>query len=145
MTEPEFPIQRVSDSKEKGASYKENFKRYNKAKASGFYLECLWILYAMIEDRTSAFLYYIGFTSEKKRSSVTGSKKIKKDIRDILKIEKEGQNIKYKFDSISGKFSRIKEILSWRKKEHEASTEYQKALIKALQPIAKLPDFENAL
>ena len=38
MTGPKFPIQRVSDSKEKGASYKEKFKRYNKAKASVFIL-----------------------------------------------------------------------------------------------------------
>ena len=143
MAESKFPIQRVTDNKEKGNSYKENFKRYNKAKASEFYLECLWILYAMIEDRTSSFLYYIGFTSEKNRSSITGTKKIKKEIREILKMEQ--PNAKYKFDTISGKLTRIKELLAWCKKEHELPTDYQKALARTLQPIANSYDFENAL
>ena len=84
MATAKYPIQKVADNQEKGLSYKENFKRYKKAKASEFYLECIWILYAMIEDRTSSFLYYIGFTSEKNRSSVTGTKKIKKEIRKVI-------------------------------------------------------------
>ena len=143
MAESKFPIQRVTDNKEKGDSYKENLKRYNKAKASEFYLECLWILYAMIEDRTSSFLYYIGFTSEKNRSSATGPRKIKMEIREILKMEQ--LNSKYKFDTISGKLTRIKELLVWCKAEHRTSTNYQKALIKALQPVADSTDFESTL
>ena len=143
MASSKFPIQKVTDNKEKGVSYKENFKRYNKAKASEFYLECLWILYAMIEDRTSSFLYYIGFTSEKNRSSVTGTKKIKKEIREILGMEQ--PNAKYKFDTISGKLTRIKELLVWSKMEHETLSDYQQALVKAIQPVADSLEFENAL
>lgn len=143
MEEPEYPIQKVADNKEKGISYKENFKRYNKAKASEFYLECLWILYAMIEDRTSSFLYYIGFTSEEHRSSVTGTTKIKKEIREILGIEQ--LNAKYKFDTISGKLTRIKELLVWSKMEHETLSDYQQALVKALKPVADSLEFTNAL
>ena len=143
MADARFPIQRVTDNKEKGVSYKENFKRYNKAKASEFYLECLWILYAMIEDRTSSFLYYIGFASEKNRSSVTGTKKIKKEIREILEIKQ--QNAKYRFNTLSGKLTRIKELLMWCSKEHETLTDYQKALIKTLKPVADSSDFKNAL
>lgn len=143
MASSKFPIQKVTDNKEKGVSYKENFKRYNKAKASEFYLECLWILYAMIEDRTSSFLYYIGFTSEKNRSSVTGTKKIKKEIREILEMEQ--PNAKYKFDTISGKLTRIKELLVWCKREHESLSDYQQALVKAIQLVADSLEFENAL
>lgn len=143
MASSKFPIQKVTDNKEKGVSYKENFKRYNKAKASEFYLECLWILYAMIEDRTSSFLYYIGFTSEKNRSSVTGTKKIKKEIREILGMEQ--PNAKYKFDTISGKLTRIKELLVWSKMEHETLSDYQQALVKALQSVADSLEFANAL
>lgn len=143
MKKTEYPIQRVTDNKEKGISYKENFKRYNKAKASEFYLECLWILYAMIEDRTSSFLYYIGFTSEKNRSSVTGTEKIKKEIRGILGMEQ--NNAKYKFNTISGKLDRIKELLLWCKLEHKELSNYQKALVEVLLPIANSPEFEEAL
>ncbi len=78
MNHSQYQIKTVADNNEKGISYKENLKRYGKADKSGFYLECLWILYAMLEDRTSAFLYYLGFTSNQNREAVTGSKKIKK-------------------------------------------------------------------
>ena len=51
-----YRIKTVENSKDKELSYRENFKRYNRAKAFGFYFECLWILYAMLEDRTSALV-----------------------------------------------------------------------------------------
>ena len=143
METSKFPIQKVSDNKEKGTSYQENFKRYNKAKASGFYLECLWILYAMIEDRTSSFLYYIGFVSEKKRSLATDSKKIKKEIREILGMDT--PNAKYKFDTISGKLGRIKELLVWCKTDLEEASDYKKVLAKALQPVAEFEELVSAL
>lgn len=143
MATSNYLIQKVADNKEKGISYAENFKRYNKAKASEFYLECLWILYAMIEDRTSAFLYYIGFTSEKKRSSATGNPIIKNEIREIFGMEK--PNAQYKFNTISGKLIRIKELMRWCKLEHETVSDYQKALIKVLLPIANSSEFEDAL
>ncbi len=77
MSRTKHKIELFSDNQAKGNSYRENFKRYKKAKESEFYLECLWILYAMIEDRSSAFLYYIGLTSESKRASSTGRKNLK--------------------------------------------------------------------
>lgn len=143
MSGSQFPIQKVLDNKEKGISYKENFERFNKAKSSGFYLECIWILYAMIEDRTSAFLYYIGFTSEKNRSRVTCCKYIKPDIREIFKMEQ--PNAKYRFNTLSGKLARIKELLTWSKISHEILTDYQESLIKLLQPIAESTEFCIAL
>ena len=105
MASSKFPIQKVTDNKEKGVSYKENFKRYNKAKASEFYLECLWILYAMLEDRSSAFLYYLGFTKSSNRNSVTTSKKIKPQVRQILNIT--GSNVKYKLFRVAKIFFRL--------------------------------------
>lgn len=97
----------------------------------------------MIEDRTSSFLYYIGFTSEKNRSSAAVTRKIKKEIREILKMEQ--QDTKYKFHTLFGKLTRIEELMEWCKKDNEATTDYQKALIKALRPVANLSDFENIL
>lgn len=143
MAVSDFSIQKVANNKEKGVSYTENFKRYNKAKASEFYLECLWVLYAMIEDRTSSFLYYIGFTSEEKRSSATGTQKIKREIRDIFEMDQ--PNAKYKFDTLSGKLMRIKELLAWCKVDHQLLSGYQQALVKVLQPVADSAEFGNAL
>lgn len=143
MTAPKYPIKTVADNIEKGLSYKENFKRYNKAKASEFYLECLWILYAMLEDRTSAFLYYLGFTSDKKRSSATGSKKIKQQVRQILQMTE--NNAKYKFDTISGKLSRITYVITWSKNVDGEISDYQIAVKKAVKFISDNEDFISSL
>lgn len=121
-----FQIKAVADNKEKGNSYRENLKRFNKANASGFYLECLWILYAMLEDRTSSFLYYLGFTSSRNRNTATGSKKIKKEIRQIYNIV--DSNAKYKFNTISGKLSRIEEFISWGTQAGSFVSDYQNAV-----------------
>lgn len=143
MNEPKYPIQVVSDNKEKGLSFKENFKRYNKAKASGFYLECLWILYSMLEDRTSAFLYYLGFASSKNRNTVTGSKKIKVQVRQILNMT--DSNAKYKFDTISGKLSRISQIIAWSVAVDDDLTDYQKVIKNIVEVISTNQDFLDAL
>lgn len=139
-----FPIQNVADNNEKYISYQENFKRYYNAKKSGFYLECLWILYAMMEDRTSAFLYHIGFTAEKKRTAPAGSKKIRKEIREILGIE-DTTNIRYNFDSFGGKLSRIKQLLEWCNIKHDELSIYQQDLIKIIQPVADSSEFIETL
>ena len=134
MNTSKFTIKVVADNAEKGNSYRENLKRYNKANASGFYLECLWILYAMLEDRTSAFLYYLGFTSEQKRNKATGSKKIKSEVRRIFHIT--DSNAKYKFDTISGKLSRIEEVLLWGMETDSNVSDYQAAVKIAVLKIA---------
>ena len=143
MNEPKYPIQVVSDNKAKGLSFKENFKRYNKAKASGFYLECLWILYSMLEDRTSAFFYYLGFASSKNRNTVTGSKKIKVQVRQILNMT--DSNAKYKFDTISGKLSRISQIIAWSVAVDDDLTDYQKVIKNIVEVISTNQDFLDAL
>ena len=143
MNEPKYPIQVVSDNKAKGLSFKENFKRYNKAKASGFYLECLWILYSMLEDRTSAFFYYLGFASSKNRNTVTGSKKIKVQVRQILNMT--DSTAKYKFDTISGKLSRISQIIAWSVAVDDDLTDYQKVIKNIVEVISTNQDFLDAL
>ncbi|MBE5965153.1 MAG: hypothetical protein E7252_09610 [Lachnospira sp.] len=143
MKEQEHYIKAVENNKEKALSYRENFKRYNKAKNSEFYLECLWILYAMLEDRTSAFLYYLGFTSDSKRTSVTGCKRIKTQIRQIFKMNE--TNNRYQFDTMFGKISRMNEIIDWSLKDSEGTTDYQNAVKSAVENISKNNDFLETL
>lgn len=142
MSKSQYEITRVVDNQEKWLSYKENLKRYNKAKASEFYFECLWILYAMIEDRTSSFLYYLGFTSSQKRHLVTNSKKIKKQVRGLLKIS---GNSKYKFDTLSGKLERIQSLLSLDFKEISEPTEYQEKVNRCIDKLRNTDEFTDTL
>jgi Mg2+ and Co2+ transporter CorA len=117
----------VADNYEKRDTYQRNMQRFNKARRDEYYLEALWILYAMIEDLTTSFFYYIGFVSEKNRSSV--AKRVKNDVRDILEMPT-GKN-KYGLNNISGKLDAIAKVLSWAQTT-EKSIGYQgdlKALV----------------
>ena len=137
-----FPIKTVADNKEKGATYQVYMKRFNKAKESEFYLECLWILYAVIEDRATSFLYHIGFISANKRS-VIQKKNIKADVREIFGMKPNENN--YGLNNISGKIGRIKKLLTWCKEVHEALSDYQKALIKTVRPLVDSDEFNATL
>ncbi len=128
-------IPTANDNTEKYVSYLQLLKKYDEARAGEFYFECLWILYAMLEDRTSLFLYHLGFTSNKNCSYVTRSKKIKPQIRSILNMT--GSKEKYRFNTFSGKLDRIQQVLLWCISERAADTPYKEELIKVLLPIAQ--------
>jgi len=83
----------------------------------------------MLEDRTSSFLYYIGFVSSKEKKKAPGSKKIKNQIKLIISF-----NNRYNFDSISGKINRIKEILCWHQ-SNNPNGEYQEQLYLKLKTL----------
>ncbi len=136
-------IKPVDNNQEKGLSYKENFSRYKKAKNSGFYLECLWILYAMLEDRTSAFLYYLGFTKSGNRNSVTGRKKIKEQIRSIYGMDDKKRY--YGFNNFSGKIDRIISVIEWSDNEDVLVDEFQCSVKKALKQLRNIENLKCEL
>ena len=66
----------VNNNAEKAQTYRNLMSRYNKALKEGFYFEAMLIEYAMIEDRSLAFLYHCGVQNN----------------RDSLRISKIGRN-----------------------------------------------------
>jgi len=131
----------VSGNADKYDSYKILMARYKKANQQEFFFEMLWILYAMFEDRTSAFLYYIGFVTEDRRK-VVGAKNIQKSIREVLKL---GEKASFDFGTLYGKTETIKKVTTWAQKA-SVSDEYQKELRMLLnrKPINS-PDFLKCL
>lgn len=57
----------VSENMQKHFNYKEQFKRLKKAIDNNFYLEAVFIEYAIVEDRAESILLY-----EDKALKVTG-------------------------------------------------------------------------
>ena len=53
-------IVRAKNGKKKQETYAKYMVKYNLAMKCGFYLEALVVDYAMLEDRLTAFLHYIG-------------------------------------------------------------------------------------
>lgn len=143
MHNSKYFIKTITNNKEKEEVYRKNIQLFNKAKSYEFYFQCLWILYAMLEDRTLSLIYYLGFTSENKRTSVTGTKKIKKDIRSIFNMN--SSKDKYKFNNLSGKLSRIYNLISWGQSENELESNYLTFIRKSIIKISNNKDFINAL
>jgi len=122
-TEPKPAAKTVQGNADKYDSYKTLMARYKKANQQNFFFEMLWILYAMFEDRTSAFLYYIGFVTEDRRK-VVGAKDIQKSIRGVLQL---GEKANFDFGTLYGKTVTIRKATEWMKNT-PASDEYQKEL-----------------
>lgn len=96
----------VTDNTEKYLSYKKQMTRLNRARAGGFYLEAIFILYAMMEDRLSAFLYYAGLTN-KTREKVTSTKKVRPHLDQAFSTQ--GASLRM----ISKKIGLIKTMIAW--------------------------------
>ena len=140
-TELKTAVKTVQGNADKYDSYKTLMARYKKANQQDFFFEMLWILYAMFEDRTSAFLYYIGFVTED-RSKVVGVKDIQKSIREVLKL---GEKASLDFGTLYGKTVTIKKVTTWT---HSAlaSDDYQKELKKLMNRKAIVsPEFLKCL
>ena len=54
-------VETIIDNQQKYENYTEQFRRLNKALASGFNLEAMFIAYAIMEDRTESILRHGGY------------------------------------------------------------------------------------
>jgi len=131
----------INGNEGKYDAYKILMAKYKKASQQDFFFEMLWILYAMFEDRTSAFLYYAGFVTED-RKKVVGAKNIQNSIREVLNL-KEKSN--FDFGTLFGKTDTIRKATKWVQKAR-VSDEYQKELRILLNRKAiTSPDFLKCL
>ena len=139
----------VSDNKEKQAAYTANWVRYNKAIKSEFYFEAIWILYAIAEDRSSAFFRHLGFVTKSNRKCVV--RKYSRNIRIILNLkpDKKG-NYKYGFGNFGTKIDNIQTIMEWSNKPltndfNDKNEKYWQTIHKALLPLNNDVEFLHAL
>ena len=92
------------DNMQKYANYKEQFGRLKKALNYKFYLEAIFIEYAIIEDRFESVLRHSGkFNTEKHNSLNTKLKRIKE-----MQREKKGLTRKYFSEEL------IEEVSGWK-------------------------------
>ena len=99
----------VSNNTEKYFNYKDQMDRLKKARAEGFYLESIFIIYAMLEDRLSAFLYYTG-VSNNTRDRLTSTKAVRPQLDQVLCV---GNKPNFSLNKVSTKSKLIKELLLW--------------------------------
>lgn len=101
----------VQDNYDKARTYAEQIGRYKKAVKEGFYFEALLIEYAMIEDRTMAFLYHCGIQLD--RGDVKISKIAKQKLLKIILPPQEGKQRAYSLNGLGKKTEMIRAIIEW--------------------------------
>ena len=95
---------------QKYENYREQFKRLDKALKYQFYLEAVFIAYAILEDRTKSILCYAGqwlpYLKSRKKHGATLDSKIKK----IKKLAEEKKALPHRYfsDGI------LDEVLLWK-------------------------------
>jgi hypothetical protein len=102
---------RVSNNIEKSDAYKVQMSRLKQAREQGFYFEAVFILYAMLEDRLSSFLFHAGLINQA-RNKITTNKIIKPCLEEILlDLPKNNRNMA----KISNKMLITQAIFKWSK------------------------------
>ena len=101
-------IKQAGNNKERQEMYRFQMGRYKCAIRNEFYFEALIIVYAMLEDRLKAFLYYCGFFAN--RNELKVFKKIKPELNEIMK---ENMPDARSLRSIQKKISCVRQILEW--------------------------------
>jgi hypothetical protein len=119
---------------EKKTAYQIQMERFKRAKAGGFHLEAIFILYALIEDRLSAFLFHAGITNAT-RQRITKNGKVGPHLKGAITLLNNQQtNIR----TMSAKVKLIKELLTWSGSYtiNEPSLNYLDALCKQINKTA---------
>jgi len=94
---------------EKKTAYQIQMERFKRAKAGGFHLEAIFILYALIEDRLSAFLFHAGITNAT-REKITRNGKVRPQLDSALAVLNTRQA---SIRNVSAKIKLVKELMEW--------------------------------
>lgn len=97
---------------QKYENYKEQFKRLDKALTNQFYLEAIFIVYAIIEDRTASILRYEE-NSIKPRNE-NGYVSIESKLKKISKIAENKKSLPHKYFSDD----LIEQITAWKEQRN---------------------------
>ncbi len=99
----------VTSNMEKKTAYQIQMERFKRARAGGFHLEAIFILYALMEDRLSAFLFHAGVTNAT-RQKITRNGKVRPLLNSTLTVLNAKQP---SICNVSAKIKLIKELLEW--------------------------------
>lgn len=86
-------MEQISNNMQKYANYKEQMGRLKKALSQGFYLEAIFIEYAILEDRLESVLRHSGKWNPKPDAFVSLDSKRKK----VAKLAEEKKSLAHKY------------------------------------------------
>ncbi len=114
---PRLPA--ITNNYEKSITYKDQMARFKLATSQGFYYEGIFILYAMLEDRLSSFLFHAGVV-DKSRQRITTNETVKHQLIPIINPDN-SPNITVK--KITSKIQIMQRIIAWSESYQVAESE----------------------
>lgn len=130
MKEPK--IKRVDSNKSKGKTYKALIEKYNDAMQNGYYGEAELIVYAFLEDRLRAFIYYSGLIDNRNANKVNENG-----------VEIIGEEIEIK--NITNKIKLIGKSLDLCSKNASELTNFQGSLRRCYKATVKVGEMKKSL
>lgn len=94
-----YMAEAVTDNQTKQKNYAEQFKRLRKALISGFYLEAMFIEYAIMEDRTESILRHGGWWAAYLKKRKGKEPTINSKITCIQGVANSGDKLMHKYFS----------------------------------------------
>jgi hypothetical protein len=124
----------ITSNMEKKTAYQIQMERFKRAKAGGFHLEAIFIIYALIEDRLSAFLFHAGVTNST-REKIARNGKVRPYLDRTLTVLNTRQP---SIRNVSAKIKLIKELMEWSTdySVNEPTLNYLDALYKQINRTA---------
>ena len=89
----------MTDNRQKYLNYKEQFKRLNRAIASGFNLEAMFIAYSIMEDRSESVLKHAGKYDRYIKKRGDRNPTIESKIKEIQKCRSNRKDLMYRYFS----------------------------------------------
>ena len=104
----------MTDNQQKYLNYKEQFKRLNRAIASGFNLEAMFIAYSIMEDRSESVLKHAGKYDRYIEKLKGRNPSIDSKIKEIQKCRSNRKDLMYRYfaDDLLDK------ILAWKEERN---------------------------
>ena len=100
----------MTDNQQKYLNYKEQFKRLNRAIASGFNLEAMFIAYSIMEDRSESVLKHAGKYEKYLKKRGNRNPSIDSKFKEILKCRSNRKDLMYRYFSDE----LLDNILDWK-------------------------------
>lgn len=136
-------FERVTNNQEKFITYKAQMERFKLARDQGFLFEAIFILYAVMEDRLSSFLFHAG-VSNCNRDKITTNKKVRPQLDEIFTHE--DKNL-FTVRKISNKIDLIQSLLTWAGTYgfDDSSTDFKDILAKQVNQTPKAAEMISIL
>lgn len=136
----EAKIQPAANNNEKRDTYAKMLRRYKAAMKHGFYLEAIFIAYAVMEDRITRFLFHAGLVNDKTNLRKNHAKVAKNLVSQLSPDDK-------RIIHISTRIEMLENLSKWAQETERKNltSQYEIALLEKMVGNVDLSELDSVL